>query len=462
MKLHGYTHVTEIGGGTFSKVYRAFDPHFERYVALKIIPISRKSQIVEIENEARMLAGNGLPCVPRLYDVRKSRKQVHLAMEWIIGIPLSKLLKSELIAETRNKIATDLIQALRQLHENNITHGDLKPANIIVTPDRGVVFVDFGFSYKLHKYKNPTKIQGTLYYMAPELWADNGQDDIDIDHRKADIYALGLLLEQLLYEPLPEFISSLHENDPVRRPKDCSEIERNWRSIYVCNNDYSSRKHIAEAVSMYIAELLLNGARELYSSGNVEDAYTLLTESLEKWPDNPEALTFLKHRFSGLIKREEKKNPLRFYGTTAIIVCALSIAYFYGRHSSGEQVSEKVQNIFALTEQRRLQIQVPEAGTFASPEVPGSLLSVDHRKGLTGKLIVVLPDGNGSLYINGKEHLVKTIENEFSDMFSYGELRIEWYDSTAQRRYGETTWLSPFTTKLISLKRFEPGSLYGK
>lgn len=460
MKLHGYTHVTEIGGGTFSKVYRAFDPQFERYVALKIIPISRRSHIVEIEHEVRMLAGNGLPCVPRLYDVRKSRKQVHLAMEWIIGIPLSKLLKSELTVETRNKIATDLILALRQLHESNITHGDLKPANCIVTCDRGVVFVDFGFSYKLHNYKNRSKIQGTPYYMAPELWLDTGQNDTD--YRKADIYALGLLLEQLLNKPLPEFLSSLHEHDPARRPRDCSVIEKSWRSVHACQYDDISRKNIADAVSMYLAELLLNGARELYAKGNVEEAYTLLTESLEKWPDNHDALTFLKNRFSGLMQRGEKKSLLRYYGAAALIICALSLAYFFGRHSSGEQLSEQVQNVFALTEQRRLHIRVPETGPAVSLNVPGTFRSADYRKGLTGKLIVMLPDGNGMLYINGKKYPAVTQKNEFSDVFAYGELRIEWYDSTAQRRYGETIWLSPFATKLISLQRFEPGSLYGK
>lgn len=74
-KLCGYTHVTAIGNGTFSKVFRAFDPQFKRYVAVKVIPVSQKEHGAKIENETRVLAENGLPCVPHLFDVQKAENR---------------------------------------------------------------------------------------------------------------------------------------------------------------------------------------------------------------------------------------------------------------------------------------------------------------------------------------------------------------------------------------------------
>lgn len=458
--LKGYTHVITIGSGTFSNVYRAFDPELERYIALKVVPVRQRSQMSGVEREARLLAGSGLTSVPHLYAVRKHGKKVLLAMEWINGIPLSELLSVNVGANARKAIATELIHALRQLHDSNIAHGDLKPANIIVTPERGVVFVDFGFSFPLHNNGTRMAVRGTPAYMAPELWVDARHKDID--YCKADLYALGLILEQLLDDPIPPYISSLHETDPEQRPADCKTLERYWRRSHVCTRDENTRHEIIDATAIYIAGVLLDGARSLYTSGNPEESYALLTESLEKWPDNAEALAFLQKRFSGPTRNNVRKKLRRFSIAAVLIIGALFSAYVFGRYASGEKLTDTVQEVFAFSEQRRLQLQLPPTRAAEAHELTGMMRTIDNTNGLDGKLVLALPEGRGTLSINGKRQAVNGDEEFFSGLFSAGMYRIEWYDSTAGRRYGETTDLLPFATKTVSLKRFEGGYRNGK
>ena len=459
-KLYGYTHLITIGSGAFSKVYRAFDPHLERHVALKVIPVSQRNRIGEIENESRLLAGNGLSCVPHLYDVQKHRKKVLLAMEWVNGIPLSKLLESDITDDARNAVATELLHALRQLHDSNIAHGDLKPANIIVTPDRGVVFVDFGFSFMLHHDRTYTAIRGTPAYMAPELWADARQREVD--YRKADLYSLGLILDQLLEEPVPEYVSSLREIDPMRRPVDCRVVEREWRRLHARQRDENVLREIGDAIAVYTAGLLFDGARSLHLSGNDEEAYALLTESLGIWPDNVEALDFLQKRFSGPMKSGRKRNVWRLCGVAALCIGALFGAYIWGRYSSKRKFAHTVQEKFAFSEQQRLQLKSPAAGSGMSYGLQGTLRTVDDTDGMTGKLVVLLPNEEGILFVNGERQSETSSDGCFSGWFAAGSYRIEWYDSTEQRRFGETTDLLPFATKTVSLKRFESGYRNGE
>jgi serine/threonine protein kinase len=459
-RLHGYTHVMSIGGGAFSKVYRAFDPQLERYVACKIIPVSRRSQVAEIENEARLLAGNGLACVPHLYSVRKSLRQVILVMEWISGIPLSELVESGIDGNTRLVVATQCIHALRQLHETGIAHGDLKPANVIVTPDRGAVFIDFGFSLVPQRDKVRNAVRGTPAYMAPELWADGRRNDID--YRKADLYALGLMLEQLLEGLVPAYVGLLHETDPARRPVDCRAVEAEWTRLHAVQHDDTTRRAIADATAVYTAGLLFEGARSLYASGNAQESYTLLTESLERWPDNSEALAFLQQRFSGPIRSEIREKIRRFSLAAVLIACTVLGAYISGRYASGKKLTDTIQDVFALAEQQRLQVRLPAAAAAAPREIAGILRKIDPSDDLTGKLVIVLPEERGELFINGKSQRTISSEKYFSGRFGAGKFRIEWYDSTTRRRFGETTDLLPFTTKTVSLKRFESGNRNGK
>ena len=116
-----------------------------------------------------------------------------------------------------------------------------------------------------------------------------------------------------------------------------------------------------------------------------------------------------------------------------------------------------MQEIFALSEQRRLRLRLPAAGTVAPSELAQSLRKPDTKNDLTGKLMVLLPQKRGILYINGKPRKVSSVQDHFSGRFASGTFRIEWYDSATRRRFGETTDLLPFTTKTVSLKRFESG-----
>lgn len=302
---NGYSHPVNIGKGSFSSVYRVYQKKLTRHVVLKIIPLKHESCTTIIEKEVRTLGSMRLPCVPHIYDIRRSGSQIIIVMEWIYGIPLSILSQHTISVSTRMSLAGDIINALATIHSAGIVHRDVKPDNIIITPDRGVVFVDFRFSVSdiINSDKSQYILQGTPAYMAPELWIDNEV----INYYKTDLYSLGILLKDLLGNSLPDIAHSLFNTNPSLRPQNCTSFEQDWLKLTFPMNTDSVRAEVSYAVADFTANLLFESVHELYEKNRKEEAYSLLTESLDIWPDNPAALDFLQHRFSLSLSNQNRK-----------------------------------------------------------------------------------------------------------------------------------------------------------
>ena len=449
-----FTHPVAIGRGSFSGVYRVYQPKLERYVVLKIIPLKEARDADGIEKEARVLASMCLPCVPHIYDVIRFRRQVIIVMEWIHGIPLAVLMKRSLASDISAALASAVISAVVLLHNNNIVHRDLKPENILFTSDNRVFLVDFGFSFTTNVHNAPAGvIQGTPSYMAPELWSCRDA----IDYKKADLYALGMVLRSLLGEKLPPVAAVLTSNDPVNRPQDCALFEKTWRALDPANaNNDTVSASLGPAVEEYMAHLLLKGARELNAKNKREEAYAILTESLEAWPDNPEALDFLQSKFSTPARATGNKRVMLGIAVVLAFVITCLAAYLLGMRSSssGGYISTRSQ-IFD-TEDNRLRLL-----KLSHPDhrqQPATLVLRDNTGGadLTGTLIVALPKGAGSLFID-KKPAACPVGKSVTATLCAGAHRIEWVDSARMRTAGETIGLLPFETKTISLVRFDDG-----
>ena len=450
-----FTHPVAIGRGSFSRVYRVYQPKLERHAVVKVIPLQRAADAAGIEKEARILASMRLPCVPHIYDIIRSGKQVIIVMEWIRGVPLASLMERPLTPDIAAALASAVIGSVALLHDNNIVHRDLKPENILITPDSRVFLVDFGFS-SIHNPVGDTtgSIQGTPAYMAPELWSCHDE----IDYKRTDLYALGVVLRSLLDEDLPAFAAALTTNDPSGRPKDCVAFEKTWRELCPPMADASTlRAIIGPAVEEFTARLLLLGARELNGKRRRDEAYALLTESLEAWPDNPEALDYLQSRFSAPLRTPRKKRIFLGSAVATAFAVACVAAYVLGIHSSSPREFLDGTPTAMDTEGRRLSLPaVPHAGRQA-PSASVVLRDSKAAMDINGTLVIIIPERAGSLFID-KTPIAHGVGDRATALLAAGTHRIEWFDSTGMRTYGETIGLLPFETKTISFARFIHGT----
>jgi serine/threonine protein kinase len=139
-----------------------------------------------------------------------------LAMDWIEGRSLTEFTQpgSTTDRQLLLRIADDLCSAAHYAHEKGILHRDLKPQNIIVTPDGRAIVLDFGIARSLrpgHTLTQPGNAPGTHGYIAPEVLAGEKPD------ARADIYSLGIIIYQILMKKLPDVFAarpSEHSLDP--------------------------------------------------------------------------------------------------------------------------------------------------------------------------------------------------------------------------------------------------------
>lgn len=449
---HDFSRPLRIGSGSFSTVFRVFEKKLERYVVVKDLKSAGEKDRLRIEQEIHVLSSIQLPCVPHIYDVIRKKKQIVIVMEWICGIPLSLLSQKCLTCEIIVLTASAIVSSLSLLHKNNIAHGDLKPENILITSDLRVFFVDFGFS-RVDSLENATSgvIQGTPAYMAPELWS--GRDAIDF--KKVDLYAMGVLLSRLMGNAVPEFVSELTETDPDLRPVDATAFEKTWRSTIQSGSSahHTCSTVVKTMVEEYTARLLLSGARELYSRGKCDDAYALLSESLDIWPDNGDALDFLQKRFSAPLKKESKQRYLALI-SIATVILAVTGAYFIGRQSLNSD--DILKNLSLLQEEKRLIVSMnPTNVTSSKQQIPVVLRQIAGGMNLTGIVTVRNVSDRGKLIIDFRP--IDCSPDGLSLGLVAGTHRIEWFDSTSQRCYGEIVEVLPFEKKKVSLKRFIRG-----
>ena len=244
-----------IGKGGMGAIYKARQKQLNRVVALKILPpgIGHEPAFAErFTREARALAQLNHPSIVTLYEFGQSDGQFYFLMEFVDGMNLGQLLlKGRVSAREALAIVPQICDALQFAHDQGIVHRDIKPENILLDRRGRVKVADFGLA-KLAGATEPAseganiglpaltesgKILGTLNYMAPEQKEHPGE----ADHR-ADIYALGVVIYQMMTGELPgkpierpskkvqmdvrldEVILRALENEPARRFQNVSEI----------------------------------------------------------------------------------------------------------------------------------------------------------------------------------------------------------------------------------------------
>ena len=220
-KFGRYEIRAEIGRGGMATVYHAYDPRFEREVAIKVLPREMLHDLqfrTRFEREAKTIAMLEHPAIVPVYDVGEEDGQPYFVMRYMTGGSLSDRMKlGSLTVQDAARLMTHLAPALDEAHAKGIVHRDLKPGNILYDQYNEPYVSDFGIA-KLSEAQSTvtgSAIVGTPAYMSPEQAQGESIDG------RSDIYGLGVILfemftgQQPYHGDTPMSVVVKHITDPV-------------------------------------------------------------------------------------------------------------------------------------------------------------------------------------------------------------------------------------------------------
>jgi tRNA A-37 threonylcarbamoyl transferase component Bud32 len=197
-----------IGRGGMGFVFKARQPHLDRFVALKLLPdkLAKDAQFAERFNrEGRVLAKLNHPNIVSVFDFGQTGGFYYLLMEYVDGVNLRQAMRAGRFSPGEAlSIVPKVCEALQYAHEQGILHRDIKPENILLDAKGGVKIADFGIAKLVGEDQpsvtltNTGAALGTPHYMAPEQL----EKPSTVDHR-ADIYSLGVVFYEMLTGELP-------------------------------------------------------------------------------------------------------------------------------------------------------------------------------------------------------------------------------------------------------------------
>ena len=146
-RVLGHYRIREsVGSGSFGSVFAALDLRLERMVALKVLKRNVFDSRGEVLTEARAAAALDSPNICTIYAVDEEDGLPVIAMEYLDGLPLSKRIEQGLDRAAALGLARQIASGMADAHEHGVVHGDLKPANVIVTRKGLAKIVDFGLA----------------------------------------------------------------------------------------------------------------------------------------------------------------------------------------------------------------------------------------------------------------------------------------------------------------------------
>ena len=202
----GYRILAIIGHGGMGRVYRAIQLSMDREVAIKVLrkKLSSIPRFVQrFAREATALAALNHPNIVAVIDRGQVGDTYYFVMEYVHGRTLRHLVRANKLGVERTvEITIHICQALEAAHGAGVVHRDIKPGNVLVEEDGLVKVADFGIAHVLDDEATPGERRsrlGTAKYMAPEQKGIGAEID-----PRADLYALGVTLHEMLTGSLPK------------------------------------------------------------------------------------------------------------------------------------------------------------------------------------------------------------------------------------------------------------------
>jgi serine/threonine protein kinase len=223
----------QIGQGGMARVFKAYQPSLDRYVAIKVIAAefndARDNEFMaRFASEARLVAKLTHPNIVPVHDFGEEAGWAFIVMEYIAG----GTLRDRLVTAEQQGLALDLSRTIHLIyqaalaldfaHSRDVVHRDVKPGNMLLRTDDQLLLTDFGIATMLEANKAFSQSGanvGTPQYMAPEQGTPSGVVD-----GRTDIYALGVVLFQCVTGRLPftgetpVSVLMAHMREPAPRP----------------------------------------------------------------------------------------------------------------------------------------------------------------------------------------------------------------------------------------------------
>ena len=227
--LGRYRVLEPLGAGGMARVYRAYHPQLDRYVAIKVLRsdlVEEAEFLARFRREAQSVANLRHPNIVQVFDFDVQDEVYFMVMELLQGDTLKARLSDTRARGERMppgdivRILLDSLEGLAYAHAEGMVHRDLKPANLMLTGRGQAVLTDFGIAQIVGgtQYTASGALMGTLNYMAPEQGLHKGD-------ARSDLYSLGIVLYEMLAGRVPFdadtplAILLKHLNDPLPLPR---------------------------------------------------------------------------------------------------------------------------------------------------------------------------------------------------------------------------------------------------
>ncbi|NUN48849.1 MAG: protein kinase [Candidatus Brocadiae bacterium] len=220
-----YRLLGEIARGGMGIVYSGMQTSLNRTVAIKML--SHELSLDEefgkrFRLEAQIIAALNHEHIVKVFDTESAYATIFIVMEYVEGTPLSKSVETagHLTWDMCRRIIVQTASALQYAHERGIVHRDIKPGNIIITPEGNAKLMDFGIARVVTEQTENEEVIGTAEFMSPEQVRGKGVDG------RADIYSLGIMAYKMttgrcpFEDADPYVILKRHLRDPIAPPKD--------------------------------------------------------------------------------------------------------------------------------------------------------------------------------------------------------------------------------------------------
>ncbi|MEQ8767893.1 MAG: serine/threonine-protein kinase [Planctomycetota bacterium] len=452
--LGRYRLLRVLGTGGMGRVYEAEQDEPRRRVALKTLRygLAGNTELRRFRWECEVLGRLHHPGIAQIYEAGtftgdSGEEQPYFAMEFVEGANtiLQHVRQKDLSVPARLGLFRQLCQAVAHGHAHGVLHRDLKPANVLVDGEGHLKVIDFGIARTLDQDAAQTLTEtghlvGTLHYMAPEQLEGS---DVDV---RVDVYALGVILHELLSGRLPRVVGEaslpraliqLSETAPARLREHAPELSRELEWIVgkalAADRErrYESPLALADDITRYLAH-------EPISAG-------------------PESLSY---RISKFVRRH------RLAVSAAVLVFVSLVGAIVGIGLSLDHAQQQYQ----LAEERLVAVQEEQRTTAgALSHFIRTLTAVDPRRnGREAKLIDALLHGADRIDVDFPNdpavrerlhHAVGTIlsaldfpEQSERHLSAARDLGIELYGETGVILEGR---LGPLTLTWLRLGRLE-------